>query len=81
LFLSEWCGAGATAGALHAPVRHCRVMWLVIGLMAASTPVCLYFFRPWLYSADVRARLRKARTAAVVAADGRLPEIIVVNEL
>ena len=68
ILLGDWCSVGATAGTLHAPVRHCRIMWLIIGLIAISTPITLYFFRPWLYSQEVRARMSSARLAGEEAA-------------
>ena len=59
--------SGATSGSLLAtycpaePPRHCQFMWLVIALIAWTTPVSLVLLRRYLYTDDVHRRISAAQ--------------------
>jgi len=59
--------AGATSGSLLAaycpaePPRQCQFMWLVIALIAWTTPISLLLLRRFLYTDAVHQRISAAR--------------------
>jgi hypothetical protein len=60
--------SGATSGGLLVhycpaePPRQCQTMWLLVSLIAFTSPVSLLVTRRWLYTGDVRRRIEDARS-------------------